>query len=61
MDKETISRVVSLRKKLINNYESLRDYKTNKNALMKEVDHAAFLHETILEIDSILKGHVNFS
>ena len=28
---------------------------------MKEVDHASTLHETIVKLDKVLEGHVNFS
>ena len=46
---------------LINKFERLKDYKGNKNAIMREIDHAELLHETIKQIDGVLTGHVNFS
>ena len=55
-----VQSLVELRTKLIEYFNTLRDYKNNKNAIMKEVDHARILSETIEEIDSILKGHVDF-
>ena len=61
MEKTDLDKMLSLRQLLINNYERLRDYKTNENALMKEVDHARLVHKTITMIDDILREHVNFS
>ena len=55
-----VQSLVELRTKLIEYFNTLRDYKNNKNAIMKEVDHARILSETIEEIDDILKGHVDF-
>ena len=60
MEKNDLEKILSLRAQLIQHYEGLRDYKTNKNALMKEVDHAQKIHQTIVTIDEILKPHVNF-
>ena len=61
MNKETIDKIIQLRAELIQEYERTKDYKMNKNALMKEVDHARIIHETITKIDKILGNHVNFS
>jgi hypothetical protein len=61
MNKEDLDRILGLRKELIDHFERLRDYKSNKNALMKESDHAARIHKTIVTIDEILKEHVSFS
>mgnify|MGYP003132991778 CR=1 FL=1 len=59
--KETdLKKLLELRKKLILKFSALRDYKNNKNAIMKEGDHAKVLHETIVEIDSLLKNYVTF-
>ncbi len=60
MNQEIVEKIIQLRENLIQKYSRVKDYKTNKNALMKEVDHAKILHETISEIDNILKDHVNF-
>lgn len=60
MEKNDLEKILELRTQLIQHYERLRDYKTNKNALMKEVDHAQRVHETIVAIDNILKPHVDF-
>ena len=61
MDNKDIEKIVLLRKKLILTFEALRDYKNNKNAIMKEFEHAKVLHETIVALDDLLKEHVKFS
>ena len=61
MKKEEIEILVSLRQKTIEKYKRLKDYRSNKNAIMKEYDHAKALHEIVVEIDKALKDHVNFS
>ena len=62
MDKQDqlIEGIVRIRTDLINHYSNLRDYKQNKNALMKEEDHARKLHSTIVELDRLLEGLVSF-
>ena len=61
MNENTVRILVDLRQDLLLKFNRLKDYKNNTNAIMKEVEHAKILHETIQKIDSILKGHVNFS
>ena len=61
MQDKNIKSLVELRKNLIEHFERLRDYKSNKNALMKEYDHAELVYNTIVKIDNILKDHVEFS
>ena len=61
MKKEEIDTLVNLRQKTLEKFNRLRDYKNNTNAIMKELDHAKALHEVIVEIDKVLKDHVNFS
>ena len=60
MDKQDIQKLINLRAGLIKSFERLRDYKNNKNAIMKEVEHAALISSTISQIDDILKVHVTF-
>ena len=60
MTKEEIEKLVSLRTKLIESYGKLTHYRQNKNAIMREHDHAALLHETIVHLDSVLGAHVKF-
>tara|TARA_Y100001973_G_C4969702_1_gene218995 strand:+ start:309 stop:503 length:195 start_codon:yes stop_codon:yes gene_type:complete len=61
MKKEEIEILVNLRQKILTTFNRLRDYKNNTNAIMKEVDHARILHDTIVEIDKVLSSHVTFS
>jgi len=61
MKKEEIEVLVNLRQKTLARFSRLRDYKNNTNAIMKEIEHAKALHEVIVEIDKVLKEHVNFS
>ena len=61
MNKKEVKEIVELRQKLIRRFESLRDYKNNKNAIMKEFEHARLIHEVIVSLDKILKGHVDFN
>lgn len=60
MNKKEIEALVNLRQGLIAKFSRLKDYKSNKNAIMREQDHAKLLHETIVNIDNILKEHVSF-
>jgi len=60
MEKQDIQAMITLRSKLIAEFTKLRDYKNNKNAIMKEVDCARMLHDTIVAIDAILKEKVEF-
>jgi hypothetical protein len=61
MDKNDLQKILNIRQELIAHFSTLRDYKSNKNALMKESDHAYVVHKTITQIDEILKEHVEFS
>ena len=61
MEKQTLESLIALRSKLIQKFSRLRDYKNNKNAIMKEIEHASLLHEIIVSLDSVLKEHVKFS
>lgn len=61
MDKEDLEKILALRQELITHYQTLKDYKSNKNALIKEIDHAARIHRTIIQLDNILKTHVTFT
>jgi hypothetical protein len=61
MKKEELETLVNLRQSIIVKFNRLKDYKQNKNAIMREIDHAELLHSIIVEIDKVLKEHVNFS
>ena len=59
-DKEFLQLIVDLRQRLVTEFSRIKDYKQNKNALIKEADYAESVHSTIVEIDSMLKGKVDF-
>lgn len=61
MENVDIEKIVHLRMMLINEFTKLKDYRSNKNAIMREIDHAQVLEKTIKLIDKILEGHVTFS
>ena len=53
MKKEEIEYLVQVRATLVKQFESLRDYKNNPNAVMKEIEHAKVIHRTIVKLDSL--------
>ena len=61
MSKEEIQQLVELRMMLIQDFSKYKDWRTNRNAIMREVDHVEIIGETIKKIDAILSGHVTFS
>lgn len=60
MDKELLQSVVDLRQRLVFEFSKMKDYKQNKNALVKEQDYAEHLHSIVVEIDEMLQGKVDF-
>ena len=60
MNKDDIEKLVRLRAELIGAFTQLRDYKNNKNAIMKEIDHAKLISNTIKRIDEVIGEHVKF-
>jgi len=60
MQNQEVQKLIKIRTELINEFSRLRDYKSDKNALMKEIDCASVLHRAINAIDDVLKGHVKF-
>lgn len=60
MENQEIQKLIKIRTELIHEFSRLNDYKSDKNALMKQIDCAAVLHKTINAIDEVLKGHVKF-
>ena len=60
MEKEEVDFLVGMRSYLIENFDKCKDYHQNKNAIMREVDHAQVLHTAIVKLDEILKNYVNF-
>ena len=60
MERKDLNLLIELRAELVANFERLRDYKMNPNAIMKEQEHAKTLHATIVKIDKILGEYVSF-
>ena len=61
MTPEELNKLVFIRTKLIKDFKRRKDWKSNRNAIMREVEHIELLEETIKQIDQILAGHVTFS
>ena len=61
MENEEIKELIELQTSLIKEFERLRDYKNNPNAIMKEIDCARIIHFAVTGIDKILEGKVEFS
>jgi len=59
--KEDLEKLLALRKTLVLQFERCRDYKNNKNALMKEIDHIQVVGQAIKDLDSFLAKYVQFS
>lgn len=60
MDRDTIDKLVQLRKFLIDQHNCL-DGKTNPSGAIMKQAHAAQVYEaSIKHIDDILRGHVKF-
>ena len=61
MSQEEIQKLVEVRMMLLQDFEKRKDWKSNKNAIMREMDHIELIGETIKKIDLLLSGHVTFS
>tara|TARA_R110000765_G_scaffold259258_1_gene359442 strand:+ start:180 stop:365 length:186 start_codon:yes stop_codon:yes gene_type:complete len=61
MKTEKIQKLIELRTILIKDFHRRKDWKSNKNAIMREIEHVELLNETIKQIDGILEGNVTFS
>mgnify|MGYP001201421408 CR=1 FL=1 len=61
MSKDEIQKLVEIRTTLISEFNKLNEYQRDRNAIMKQVDHAALIHSTIKKIDDVLSAHVSFS
>ena len=59
-NKEDLEKLLSLRKELVLVHERRRDYKSNPNAIMKEVEHISVLERTIKNLDTFLSKYVQF-
>ena len=61
MSQEEIQKLVELRTMLLQDFSKFKDWKGNRNAIMREVEHVEVISEAIKQIDAILSGHVTFS
>jgi hypothetical protein len=60
ISQEDINRLVEIRSFLIQNHSRYRDYKSNRNAIMKEADHILVVEKAIKDLDKFLKEYVDF-
>ena len=60
MNQDDINSFVAIRDFLIDKFQRCKDYKQNKNAIMREIDHAEVVHKAIVEIDKVLSKYVDF-
>ena len=61
MSQEEIQKLVDLRMMLLQEYNSRKDWQSNKNAIMREIEHIELIGKSIKQIDVLLSGHVTFS
>ena len=61
MSQEEIKKLINTRTMLISDFQRRKDWKSNKNAIMREIEHVELINEAIKQIDDILSGHVTFS
>tara|TARA_Y100000992_G_scaffold259328_1_gene193826 strand:- start:2804 stop:2995 length:192 start_codon:yes stop_codon:yes gene_type:complete len=60
INQEDLNKLLELRKSLVLEFESFQAYKSDKNAIMKEIDHVYFVGRTIKRIDEFLSKYVQF-
>ena len=61
MNQEEIQKLVDLRMMLLQDFQKRKDWRSNKNAIMREIEHVELIGEAIKKIDALLSGHVTFS
>ena len=61
MDQAKVQQLVDLRTTLIKEFQSRKDWRSNRNAIMREVEFVEVLEKAIKEIDNILSDFVTFS
>jgi hypothetical protein len=59
--KNDLATLINIRAALIEKHKRIRSYKSNKNAIMKEVDHVVLIESVIKEMDVFLKKFVEFN
>tara|TARA_R110002153_G_scaffold119238_3_gene264248 strand:+ start:20542 stop:20742 length:201 start_codon:yes stop_codon:yes gene_type:complete len=60
MDINDLDIILKARQELIEAFHKCRDYKQNKNAIMRETDHVQVLTKAIKNIDAFLGKYVEF-
>lgn len=61
INNDDLQKILKLRQFMITQFLKCKDYKSNKNAIMREFDHAEVLNESIKQLDDFLKKYVQFS
>ena len=61
MSKEEVEKLVSIRMKLVEDHNRRKDWRNNRNAIMREIEHIEVIEATIKDLDVILKEYVTFS
>lgn len=61
MNQETVQTLVNIRTMLIQDFQKRNDWRSNRNAIMREIEHIELIGETIKKIDALLSDHVTFS
>ena len=61
LKQEDLNKLLELRKSLVLEFEKYRAYKSDKNAIMKEIDHVYFVGNAVKKIDEFLAKYVQFS
>lgn len=61
MSQEEIQKLVEIRMSLFRDFQSRNDWKSNRNAIMREVEHIELIKDAIKKLDALLSGHVTFS
>ena len=61
MKEEEVKKLVDIRMALVTEFFNRKDYKSNKNAIMREIEHIEVLNNTIKQLDEILEKYVTFS
>ena len=61
MKKEKLQKLIELRMTLIQEFQKRKDWKSNKNAIMREIELVELLKISIKKIYVIVEGEVTFS
>ena len=61
MNIEEIQKLVNVRMELLSEFNRRKDWISNRNAIMREIEHIEVLEKAIKQLDLILAQHVTFS